>query len=419
MLKTSKPFFESFLTSMGLRNINKPLYNGNSHDITDNNTGDKQDLMSQSTNSSLKPGPNQRSNLQLNVEEDRLKTFDNWNIPFIDKHMLALLGFYYYGPNDLVKCYFCGVEVGMWEEGDDVLADHQKWSPSCSLIRRNQTNNVPINEALLNQTLPSPSSPDVHSAMERLIPNTTTSEGSIESISEDDVHMYQHHLYGQGGLEAVLRSTMESHNIINGIASTQKISRPEYPDMAVESKRIESYTDWPITIKQRPQQLSDAGFFYTGTGDRVTCFSCGGGLKDWEENDDPWEHHAMWFGRCEYLKLMKDAEFIEAMSKKREDICKNSSQDDVASCSSLSSQSSSSFKNSESPSSDKQIDEKSDDVEEEKKDSKLCKICYNNEYNTIFLPCGHVIACAKCASSVTKCPACRQPFDDVKRVYFS
>jgi baculoviral IAP repeat-containing protein 7/8 len=62
--------------------------------------------------------------------------------------------------------------------------------------------------------------------------------------------------------------------------------------------------------------------------------------------------------------------------------------------------------------------EKSDE-EEEKKDSKLCKICYSDEYNTIFLPCGHVIACAKCASSVTKCPACRQPFENVMRVYFS
>lgn len=52
-------------------------------------------------------------------------------------------------------------------------------------------------------------------------------------------------------------------------------------------------------------------------------------------------------------------------------------------------------------------------------EEKLCKICYGAEYNTAFLPCGHVVACAKCASSVTKCPLCRKPFTDVMRVYFS
>lgn len=400
-----------FKTQMGLPNVFRSLININGHDITDNNSGDKREKqMSESTNN--KPGPNQPP-LDLNIELNRLRTFEHWDVTFIDKHRLALLGFYYYGPNDLVKCYFCGVEVGMWEEGDDVLTDHMRWSPSCNFIRRNQTDNVPINEALLNQTLPPAPTPDVFGAMERLTANNTVSEGSIESIGEDDIHMYQHHLYGEGGLEAVLRST----GAMNTSPQKPAISRPEFPDMAVEAKRIESYSDWPKTIKQRPQQLSDAGFFYTGKGDRVCCFSCGGGLKDWEENDDPWEQHGMWYGKCEYLKLVKGAEYIEKMAKKREEMCKKNSTEELASCSSSQS-SHESYKDTESTSSEKAMSEKSDE-EEEKKDSKLCKICYSNEYNTIFLPCGHVIACAKCASSVTKCPACRQPFENVMRVYFS
>jgi baculoviral IAP repeat-containing protein 7/8 len=379
-------------------------------DIPDN-SGDKRDkqLMSDTT----KPAPAQQIT-DLNVEANRLRTFENWNVSFIDKHQLALLGFYYYGPNDLVKCYFCGVEVGMWEEGDDVLTDHMRWSPSCAFIRRHQTNNVPINEALLNQTLPPPPTPDVF-GMERL--TNTVSEGSIESISEDDVHMYQHHLYGQGGIDAVLHG--DNNMFASSHVSRPTISKPDFPEYAVEAKRVETYDDWPKTIKQRPQQLSDAGFFYTGKGDRVCCFSCGGGLKDWEENDEPWEQHAMWYGNCEYLKLMKGADFIAKMAKKRDEMCKNTN-DDAGSSSSCSQMSSQASQSGESCASEKLEDpmDKSDE-EEEKKDSKLCKICYSNEYNTIFLPCGHVIACAKCASSVTKCPACRQPFENVMRVYFS
>lgn len=345
----------------------------------------------------------------LNVEVNRLKTFDNWRVAFIDKHQLALLGFYYYGPTDMVKCFFCGVEIGMWEEGDDVLADHMRWSPSCSLIRRSQTNNVPINEAILDQTLPPAPPADVNGAVERM---NTVSEGSIDALSEDDVHMYQHQLYGQGGIDAVLRGAL-----CLSTPQPATISRPIHPEYAVEAKRLESYEDWPRTMRQKPQQLSDAGFFYTGKGDKVCCFSCGGGLKDWEQNDDPWEQHAMWYGKCEYVKLMKDACFLEKMAKQREEVLSRSS--GAASCSSQSSQES--CKEPATNTGEHEAAEKSDksDEEEERKDSKLCKICYSNEYNTIFLPCGHVIACAKCASSVTKCPACRQPFDNVMRVYFS
>lgn len=390
---------------MGLPNafnpFSFPFFKSPSQDIVDN-SGDK----------SEGPVRNNQQIADLNVEANRLKTFENWHVTFIDKQTLALLGFYYYGPNDLVKCYFCGVEIGMWEEGDDVLTDHVKWSPSCSLIRRNVTNNIPINETLLNQILPPQPTPDVYGAMDRL--TETVSEGSIETVSEDDVHMYQHMLFDEGGIEAVLRG--------NGSIPAFKpsIARPEFPEYAVEAKRIESYADWPKLIRQRPQELSDAGFYYTGKGDRVCCFSCGGGLKDWEEKDDPWEQHAMWYGNCEYLKLIKGEDFIAKMAKKRDTMCKNSN-DEIGSCSSQSSSQSSSLRESQSSSTEKLPQEslEKSDEEDDKKDAKLCKICYNNEYDTIFLPCAHVIACGKCASSVSKCPACRQPFAEVRRIYFS
>ena len=49
---------------------------------------------------------------------------------------------------------------------------------------------------------------------------------------------------------------------------------------------------------------------FTGKGDRVVCFHCGGGLKDWGKGDDPWVEHANWFERCPFLQLVKGREFI-------------------------------------------------------------------------------------------------------------
>lgn len=388
---------------MGLPNV----YRLFSHDTPDNNSGDKRDkLMSEAAQkSAAKP-----QNIDYNYETNRLGSFTNWNIAFIDKNLLALLGFYYYGPSDMVKCHFCGVEIGMWEEGDDVLTDHMRWSPTCNLIRRNQTNNVPINAERLHEVLPPPPAPDVYGVTQR---PQTVSEGTIDSISEDDVHMNQHFIFARGGIDAVLRDTLS----FSSLAAQRTTSRPEHPEYAVEAKRIESFEDWPKTMRQKPQQLSDAGFYYTGKGDRVCCFSCGGGLKDWEENDDPWEQHGMWYGKCEYLKLVKGQDFVSKMAQKRDELCHKSNSEIATSSSSLSSQQS----NASATSTEKVqlTSDKLSDEEEENKDAKLCKICYNNEYNTIFLPCGHVIACAKCASSVSKCPACRQPFETVMRVYFS
>jgi hypothetical protein len=32
-----------------------------------------------------------------------------------------------------------------------------------------------------------------------------------------------------------------------------------------------------------------------GNGDQVRCFSCDGGLKYWDPDDEPWTEHAKWF----------------------------------------------------------------------------------------------------------------------------
>lgn len=413
------------LSVMGLSNIfNRLNWSSKTFDITDNNSSEnRNEKMMENTHPEpqqptpppQQPEPQQPSQKKVpaadyNVEENRLKTFNNWDVSFIDKHRLALLGFYYYGPSDMVKCHFCGVEIGMWEDGDDVLTDHMRWSPYCSLIRRNPTENVPINESVLNYALPPAPSADVTGVMER--PNTVP-EGSIESVSEDDVHMMQHVLYNQGGWDAVFPRTSNS-------TLTQSLQRPEHPEYAIEAKRVESYEDWPKTMRQKPQQLSDAGFYYTGKGDRVCCFSCGGGLKDWEENDEPWQQHAMWYSKCEYLKLMKGMEFINEMAKIREELsCSKSNEFPSLSSSPNGGSQESSLSLTQTMDVEQLSLEDSDEPINIEKESKLCKICYVNEYNTIFLPCGHVIACAKCASSVSKCPACRQPFETLTRVYFT
>ena len=56
-------------------------------------------------------------------------------------------------------------------------------------------------------------------------------------------------------------------------------------------------------------------FFCIGAGysDCCRCFYCGGGLKNWEPDDDPWVEHARWFKDCPYLLTSKGKGFVEAV----------------------------------------------------------------------------------------------------------
>lgn len=368
-------------------------------------------------------------------EAERLKTFEDWPLDFIDKHVLAQTGMFYTRESDKVKCYFCDVEIGRWEESDHPVSEHIKWSVNCPLLRRRTTNNIPLNVDALDRVLP-PASYDVCGSNDTIeVRPTAYPEGSISSSS----------------------SSSASANVVsnNSGSSSPPVFQMDYPEYAIEAARCRSFADWPRTMKQKPKELAEAGFFYTGIGDRVNCFSCGGGLKDWDENDDPWEQHAQWLSKCRYLNLMKGQAFIDAViakcnraaEKNQEALSTAASDLEVQECSTQTVEQnkqpanatttstaatttssvaaiekdllqqqrseSSSFSNNNTNNNNNNSDKRT--IPEEK----LCKICYAAEYNTAFLPCGHVVACTKCASSVMKCPMCRKPFKDVMRVYFS
>jgi len=59
--------------------------------------------------------------LYLKSEVDRRKTFEPWRGLFMDVNQLADAGFFFTNWGDVVRCAFCGVEVGHWVEGVDNL----------------------------------------------------------------------------------------------------------------------------------------------------------------------------------------------------------------------------------------------------------------------------------------------------------
>lgn len=92
--------------------------------------------------------------------------------------------------------------------------------------------------------------------------------------------------------------------------------QPDFPEYYISRARLRSFDGWPKTLNQTSEQLSAAGFFYTQKDDRVICFCCGGGLYNWQEQDDPWEQHALHYGHCDYLNVMKGSDYITSIKEK-------------------------------------------------------------------------------------------------------
>lgn len=82
--------------------------------------------------------------------------------------------------------------------------------------------------------------------------------------------------------------------------------RPMYSNFVTFNARLETFSTWPIQLTQTGSQLASAGFFYTGCGDKVRCFSGGCGLEMWEPGDIPRLEHSKWYPDCSFVRMMSE-----------------------------------------------------------------------------------------------------------------
>ncbi|KAM6976421.1 baculoviral IAP repeat-containing protein 7 [Aplochiton taeniatus] len=198
---------------------------------------------------------------RMRGEGDRLRTFQNW--PFdapVTSGDLARAGFFFLECGDKVQCFCCGGILRYWVHGDSPTIEHQRHFPTCSFMLGTAVGNIPLSVA----------------------------PGSSDSVD------------GQ------LLSQLQRMTVDDQGAAGQAV----YPEMEAEESRLTTFHNWPTGALVQPNVLARAGFFYTGHGDNVKCFFCDGGLRNWETEDDPWQEHAKWFPRCDFLIQSRGREYV-------------------------------------------------------------------------------------------------------------
>ncbi|NXD41220.1 BIR7B protein, partial [Copsychus sechellarum] len=183
-------------------------------------------------------------------------------------------------------------------------------------------------------------------------------------------------------------------SVLQGTVSEETAlpNEPEYPEMVTEEMRLSTFENWPQNSSLHPEQLARAGFFYTGQGDVVRCFYCDGGVRSWSFGDDPWREHAKWYPECEFLLHSRGREFISSVQA-------------TFSTTLL------------APVNGSQLS-----TEEELRrlqKERMCKVCMDKDVSVVFVPCGHLVACAECALNLRLCPICRAVIQGSVRAFMS
>ena len=169
-------------------------------------------------------------------EAVRLESFQSWPANAkVEAWKMARAGLLYTGQDEEVKCEWCGVVMGDWQFGDQVMARHRATSPDCPFVK-NISDNIPC------------------------VPATGESSEVSVSIPEDTDDVGPE--LPSPSLLSSLRPQLVSFDLA-GHEEDAAHTSPEGPveaDYRSEAARLASFTNWTVPYIQ-PADLARAGFF--------------------------------------------------------------------------------------------------------------------------------------------------------------
>jgi baculoviral IAP repeat-containing protein 7/8 len=172
--------------------------------------------------------------------------------------------------------------------------------------------------------------------------------------------------------------------------AANNFNHPRYPSFKLLQDRLRTFDTWPIQLRQRPEELAAAGFYYSGKGDVTICHHCGIHIHLWEVEDDVIEQHLRWSeelkNTCRYIQVTKD------LLGDREEP-KTSIEHTV-----------------------RKSDNKKQSKEVECSDY-LCTVCLSNKLEVLYQPCRHIASCVSCALNLKDCPVCRTKIESFIHVF--
>ncbi|KAJ8025652.1 Baculoviral IAP repeat-containing protein 7-B [Holothuria leucospilota] len=303
-------------------------------------------------------------------EFNRLVSYIGWplSIP-VDRYDLASTGLYSvrdHRGSDAVKCFACYIVIKDWKLGDRPQRKHAILSPSCPLVKTVQIENGKLTDD------------------ERIQIASVFRKCDEENLTTNPLDLKDEE--GSSEKTFYLSETVRMNPFfLNAL----------YPQYYHESKRLQSFQEWPPDHCQQAPLLAGAGLFSTGREDEVQCFYCGGKLVGWEPQDIPLTEHTTYFPTCKWALKRINQRNAEEEEAKFEAITSSSDHEGAS-----------------------DIDTLIEELEKLQERS-LCKVCLDGDADILFLPCKHLAVCKECTERLELCPMCRSDIDEVIHVFLS
>jgi len=81
--------------------------------------------------------------------------------------------------------------------------------------------------------------------------------------------------------------------------------------METELYRLSTYQNFPMDSPVHPIRLAEAGFYYQGKQDEVTCFKCNFQHVNWTTDQDPFKIHSSMSSGCPFIKQHPKTDFTK------------------------------------------------------------------------------------------------------------
>ncbi|XP_063622260.1 E3 ubiquitin-protein ligase XIAP [Cydia splendana] len=314
---------------------------------------------------------------------------------------LAEAGFFYTGQDDQVCCFYCDGGLGKWEASDEPWAEHARWFPSCGFVQLVKGADFVAQHR--SSQLPPRVTSDGRSVNTRQR-NPSVNFPVNESQVEEQMDSQQALVALGAGLDAArVRLAIRRRLQTTGLPFTSSEALID----AVLNEQINEES-WGVTTNQR--------FARDILAEALREFAPAAGLIPSPDCDQTSQS--------------------ESSSRSRTPNEPQPSQEVIVAHADTSQTARDPVRLNNRVSNDRDID-RTDQVESEKenspvrkklsleeenrqlKEARLCKVCMDSEVSVVFLPCGHLVSCARCGAALASCPLCREPVRALVRAYLA
>ncbi len=329
--------------------------------------------------------------------DSRLETFDNrWpaHKARATPQQIAEAGFFFLGERDRVKCYYCNGGLQNWEPNDEPWTEHAKWFPECEFVLQQLGTDYVSDIVARYPNLPRP-------ALQNGVSNYRSHRGGANNRSPSP-------------LPEIIDPQAELDNAKRALAGLIENSFPldQTTINAIVDCLHTSYQDEIEAITnalQNPDANTGNEVFGTFTENVFNNKFC---TPDQQ---------------CELCRALQTSGEVQSPIGMRANSASptssgNQSPEPMNGSSSSGNQSPTELMKTTPKQSEAAEGKPQKNIEaklKELQENKTCKICLDRDSDSVFVPCGHLCSCMKCAQHLRKCPICRVKIEKIIRTYTS